>query len=69
MSRRTLYRRLRDHDTTLNALRERVVLTVAREALAGTSITITRLAQNLGYSDLSAFDRAFKRLAGHTPLA
>ena len=68
MSRRTLYRRLAEQGSSVNTLRECVVLDLAREGLAGTSIPITQLAQNLGYSDSSAFDRAFKRLDGHTPL-
>lgn len=68
MSRSTLNRRLRDSGTTFNTLRENVVFQLAKESLSTTSISITELAQNLGYSDSSAFDRAFKRLTGERPL-
>jgi len=69
MSRRTLHRRLNEQGTSFNALREVVVLRIAKEALATTSVSITELAQELGYSDASAFDRAFKRLTGLSPLS
>jgi len=68
MSRRTLHRRLSDSGTTFNALRESIVISVAKESLANTSVSISELAQELGYSESSAFDRAFKRLTGQNPL-
>jgi AraC-like DNA-binding protein len=68
MSRRTLYRRLQESGTTYNALREDVVLGMARASLTNSSAPITHIAQELGYSDASAFNRVFKRLAGTTPL-
>lgn len=67
MSRRTLHRRLAEQGTTFNQIRETVVSKVSKEALTNTSVSITELAQQLGYSDSSAFDRAFKRLSGQTP--
>jgi len=69
MSRRTLHRRLSDNDTTFNALRESIVISVAQESLSKTSVSISELAHELGYSESSAFDRAFKRLTGQNPLA
>ena len=68
MSRRTLHRRLSDSDTTFNTLRETIVIKLAKESLSKTSVSISVLAQELGYSDSSAFDRAFKRLLGQNPL-
>jgi len=68
MSRRTLHRRLSETGTTFNTLRESIVINVAKESLSKTSVSITELAQTLGYSDSSAFDRAFKRLVGQRPL-
>lgn len=68
MSRRTLHRRLSENGTTFNTLRESIVINVAKESLSKTSVSITELAQRLGYSDSSAFDRAFKRLVGQRPL-
>jgi len=69
MSRRTLHRRLSENGTRFNTLRENIVINVAKESLSKTSVSITELAQRLGYSDSSAFDRAFKRLVGQRPLA
>jgi len=68
MSRRTLHRRLSENGTTFNTLRESIVINVAKESLSKTLVSITELAQRLGYSDSSAFDRAFKRLVGQRPL-
>jgi len=68
MSRRTLHRRLSDSGTTFNALRESIVISVAEESLSKTSVSISELAHELGYSESSAFDRAFKRLTGQNPL-
>ena len=69
MSRRTLHRRLADQGTSVSKLRDIVVFQIAKEVLVDTSVSITQLAQQLGYSDASAFDRAFKRLSGQTPQA
>jgi len=67
MSRRTLHRRLADQGTSVGKLRDIVVFQIAKEVLVNTPVSITQLAQRLGYSDTSAFDRAFKRLSGQTP--
>lgn len=69
MSLRTLHRRLREQGTSLQELRDVVISRLAKEMLCKTTISITQLAQQLGYSDTSAFDRAFKRLTGHSPQA
>lgn len=68
MSRRTLYRRLQDSGTTYNTIREDVALELAKTSLTNSSAPITHIAQEMGYSDASAFNRFFKRLAGSTPL-
>jgi AraC-like DNA-binding protein len=68
MSRRTLHRRLLDQGTSLSRLHDMVVLQVAKESLRDTTVSITELAQKLGYSDASAFHKAFKRLTGLAPL-
>lgn len=69
MSRRTLHRRLSEQGTSFNEIREMVVLQIAKKALSTTDVSITELAQELGYSDSSALDRAFKRLTGFSPLS
>ncbi len=66
MSRRTLQRRLRAEETSLHDLidavrRERAV------AFLDTRMAIAEIAYLLGYSEPSAFHRAFKRWTGHSP--
>jgi len=68
MSRSSLQRRLREFGVTIKALREDIIFEKAKESLATSDISITELALALGYSDSSAFDRAFKRLSTITPL-
>lgn len=68
MSRRTFYRRLKVHNLTYNRLREEVIINLAKQSLESSSIAITQLALNLGYSEASAFDRAFKRITRQSPM-
>ncbi|OUR91031.1 hypothetical protein A9Q81_18100, partial [Gammaproteobacteria bacterium 42_54_T18] len=63
-----LNRRLKESGTTFNTLRENLVFHIAKESLCNSSVSITELAQMLGYSDSSAFNRAFKRMAKQRPL-
>lgn len=67
LSRQTLYRRLKAEDTTfeevLDALRERL----ARHYLDAQAFTVAETAYRVGFSDPSAFSRAFKRWTGRTP--
>lgn len=68
MSARTLQRRLRVEGASLHALIEQV----RREraiAFLGTPMAIGEIAYLLGYSEPSAFHRAFKRWTGATPEA
>lgn len=64
---RTLQRRLVDEGTTFQALRE-----ATRRDLAGRyldqDLSLTEIAYLLGFSEPSAFFRAFKRWTGQTPL-
>jgi len=69
MSPRTLHRRLDDEGTSF-----RHVLTEVRRELAARHLTERRLGVSeiaflLGFSEPSAFHRAFKRWTGHAPLA
>lgn len=68
MSRRTLLRRLKAAGTTYQKLRNEVLIEVAKEALIENTASITDIALQLGYSENSAFVRAFRRLTGITPL-
>ena len=39
----------------------------ARELLVSSTLSITRIAQELGYSDAANFSRAFRKLQGLSP--
>jgi AraC-like DNA-binding protein len=67
MSRSTLKRRLAQEGSSFRALRDEVVCEVASQALAETNVSAGDIALKLGYSELSAFHRAFHRLTGFTP--
>ena len=69
MSPRTLHRRLEEEGTSF-----RQVLTEVRRELAARHLSERRLAIGeiaflLGFSEPSAFHRAFKRWTGHGPLS
>jgi AraC-like DNA-binding protein len=66
---RTLNRRLVKEGTSYQKLREEVIEHAAKRALAGSDASIAIIAGKLGYSESSAFARAFKRLTGMTPAA
>ncbi len=68
MSARTLQRRLRESGNTFKTMIDEVRSDLAREYLAGSSVNVTEVAFLLGYSELSAFDRAFSRWTGKAPL-
>ncbi|MEZ5841918.1 MAG: helix-turn-helix domain-containing protein [Hyphomicrobiales bacterium] len=67
LSRRTLHRRLVDEDTTFSEILERCRTRVARHELSHTAKPLSDIALGLGYSDQSAFGRAFRAAAGTTP--
>lgn len=69
MSVRTLQRRLEAHDVAFRDLVAETRRTLAQRYLAEGSANLTEVAFLLGYSELSAFDRAFRRWTGSTPLA
>lgn len=65
--RRTLHRRLKREDVTFDALVEEVRADLARELLATRHTPLSEVATRLGYGDVSAFSRAFRRWFGTTP--
>lgn len=67
MSRRTLQRRLADHDVSFSYLVDNVRRHFACQLLHEASISMIDIALTLGYSELAAFNRAFKRWHGITP--
>jgi len=65
---RSLQRRLKDEGTSFQAVREDVRRELAQRYL-GDGMTIAEISFLLGFSEPSAFFRAFKRWTGTTPLA
>ncbi len=68
MSVRTLQRRLDDHDVLFKDLVAQIRRELAQRYLADGRANLTEVAFLLGYSELSGFDRAFRRWTGSTPL-
>lgn len=67
LSGRTLQRRLSDLGTSFQSVLDDVRFDLARAYLRDVRLDITQVAYLLGYSELRAFDRAFKRWASITP--
>lgn len=67
VSTRTLQRRLSERGLQFHALLETTRLELARDYLADPNLSLTEIALLLGYSEQSAFTRAFKRWTGLTP--
>lgn len=68
ITRRTLDRYLQKSGTTFKQLQDQIIADIAKDALIHTQSDVTNIALKLGYSESSAFVRAFKRLTGITPL-
>ena len=66
---RTLQRRLRDGGLAYNDIVEQVRQEVSFRHLRREDLQISEIAVRLGYSEVSAFDRAFRRWSGTSPLA
>ncbi len=69
LSTRTLSRRLAEEGYTLSQLIEEVRMVRAETLLIETTTSLLQIAQQVGYSDLSAFSRAFKRVKKRSPSA
>jgi len=68
--RRTLHRRLKREGVTFDALVEDVRADLAQELLAMRDTPLSEIAARLGYGDVSAFSRAFRRwFARRRPVA
>ena len=69
VSTRTLHRRLEARGQNFHALREQTRQRLACDYLADPRLTLAEIAQLLGYSEQSAFNRAFRRWQGMSPRA
>jgi AraC-like DNA-binding protein len=68
MSGRTLKRRLAENGLTFRSLIQRTQEDIARSLLRNSDCSIGEIAFQAGYSEQSAFNRAFKRWTGQPPL-
>jgi AraC-like DNA-binding protein len=69
MHRRTMSRRLRAEGHSFQNLVDEVRYDIARHLLANAHMSLAEVAVALGYSEASAFTRAFRRWSGLTPKA
>ena len=69
MSPRTLQKRLAEVGTSFSQIVEERRLAAAKTALADIGSSLEDVAEYLGYSEKSAFSRAFKRASGMSPYA
>ena len=67
MSKRTLHRKLRENDETFRSLLAQVRMDLAERYISNDDYSFTEIAFLLGYTDSSAFSRAFRSWFGHSP--
>lgn len=67
LSERTLKRRLCEEGTTFTAILSEYKRGKAVELVADRTLSLTEIAERLGFSDLSSFSQAFKRWFGVAP--
>lgn len=65
----TLRRHLRAEGISLREIRDEMLANRAMEALRSTGQPVTEIAERLGFSETSAFTRAFRRWTGTSPSA
>ena len=67
MSPRSLQRKLKEEGTTFKEIAQSAKCELAIQMLGTSDLSISEIAYTLGYSDDSNFNRAFKKITGHTP--
>lgn len=68
MSSRTLTRRLSDDGTTFRGLIKKIQEQIAKDLLLNSSRSVGEIAFEIGFSEQSAFSRAFKNWTGTSPV-
>lgn len=69
MTRRTFARRLQASGATFRELLDAARFDAARLLLRGSAVSLEDVANKLGYADVTAFARAFRRWSGASPAA
>ena len=67
MSKRTLHRKLRENDETFRSLLVQVRMDLAERYIRTPDYSITEIAFLLGFTDTSAFSRAFRKWFDRSP--
>jgi AraC-like DNA-binding protein len=67
MSSRTLQRKLTQEGTNFRALRDGVLWEAVEVLLSNSSLKIEAIALSVGFSDVAAFSKAFRRCKGYPP--
>jgi AraC-like DNA-binding protein len=67
MGRHTLFRKLRAEDVTFKEVLNELRHKLATQYLSEKKLAVSETAYLLGFSDPTAFSRAYKRWAGHSP--
>jgi AraC-like DNA-binding protein len=67
-SRRSLQRRLAEHGSSFNEVRDKVLRSRAIVLVGDGKAAITDIALSLGYADVAHFTRAFRRWTGMAPI-
>lgn len=67
ISPRTLRRRLQAENTSLREIKDKLKQELACNLLADEHVSVSYVASRLGFSEVAAFCRAFKRWTGHAP--
>lgn len=69
MTPQTLRRRLKEENTSYQAIKDNIRQDAARFYLAKEELSIDEIALMMGFSEASSFHRAFKKWTGQTPAA
>lgn len=67
LSRATLYRKLQEANTSFSDIVEQLRQSESHKLLTSSFLSLNEISERLGYSNLSAFNRAFKRWYGVSP--
>jgi AraC-like DNA-binding protein len=67
LSRQTLFRKLKAEGTTFEKVLDDLRRTLALSYLGGRKVSVNEVAYLVGFSDATAFSRAFKRWTGKSP--